>query len=243
MTPTFLAVSTARSRGHHTSRGTIEIFSRACFARAPNAMSRSLHLGSCTRLQPRLTVRGASRVGVLRPRNSSAIVLFSREQQRTDFQIVVRTGCPALPDMSQNTAGHALNEKSVASISSTMASMLGCGVPGTARPDKSPLTSAANIGTPSRENPSANRCKETVAQVPVAHPTKLHNCVRFRRTQYDSRLIGHCPPCYQLNTFVTMQQPVNGSGYCTARSQIRTIETNLPHPRARHSGRHHDQAR
>src|SRR5688572_12071398 len=38
-------------------------------------------------------------------------------------------------------------------------------------PDKSPLTSAANTGTPAREKPSASTCSVTVLPVPVAPVT------------------------------------------------------------------------
>ena len=40
--------------------------------------------------------------------------------------------------------------------------------PAAARPDRSPLTSARNTGTPSREKLSASTCSVTVLPVPVA---------------------------------------------------------------------------
>ena len=45
-------------------------------------------------------------------------------------------------------------------------------------PERSPLTSAMNEGTPSLLNPSAKRCKVTVLPVPVApaiSPCRLAN--------------------------------------------------------------------
>src|SRR5262249_11739826 len=39
-------------------------------------------------------------------------------------------------------------------------------------PERSPLTSAMNTGTPMRENPSASTCRVTVLPVPVAPATR-----------------------------------------------------------------------
>src|SRR5262245_59809833 len=83
---------------------------------------------------------------------------------------VVRIGCPCSPKRSQNTTGNSsvlyLKPTSVARLTrKSLAS------PGSAIPDRSPLMSAANTGTPAREKPSASTCNVTVFPVPVAPVT------------------------------------------------------------------------
>jgi hypothetical protein len=86
-------------------------------------------------------------------------------------EMVARTGCPCSPKTSQNTVENwsgwkrspmspaRLRIKSLASPTSEM-------------PERSPLMSAANTGTPARANPSAITCSETVFPVPVAPVTR-----------------------------------------------------------------------
>ena len=52
------------------------------------------------------------------------------------------------------------------------ASSFSLGVPGTASPDRSPLMSATNTGTPAAESPSASTCSVLVLPVPVAPATR-----------------------------------------------------------------------
>lgn len=83
-------------------------------------------------------------------------------------EIVVRTGCPFLPNRSQKTTGDGLGAKPCMPICSARASSLGLATPACDRPDRSPFTSDRNTGTPAFENPSARICNVTVFPVPVA---------------------------------------------------------------------------
>jgi len=83
-------------------------------------------------------------------------------------EIVARTGCPSCPNTSQNVAGHPANVKSPSFNFFMRSAIFELLVPGWLIPDKSPLMSAANTGTPIRLKPSANTCNVTVFPVPVA---------------------------------------------------------------------------
>ena len=82
--------------------------------------------------------------------------------------IVVCTGKPCLPKISQKMTGLAAGLKLLMPQTVSRSCSLGEGVAGAARPDKSPLTSARNTGTPCALNCSAMTCRVTVLPVPVA---------------------------------------------------------------------------
>ena len=83
--------------------------------------------------------------------------------------IVVLRGSPLLPKISQKQVGYALKENSEPSPSSdTLFVILSLSSPGLHIPDKSPLISEKNTGTPASENDSAITFRVTVLPVPVA---------------------------------------------------------------------------
>ena len=84
---------------------------------------------------------------------------------------LARTGWPCSPNRSQNTTG---NSSVSYSKPSSLARLTKASLrsPGAPMPDRSPLMSAANTGTPAREKPSAIVCKVTVLPVPVAPVTR-----------------------------------------------------------------------
>ena len=83
--------------------------------------------------------------------------------------MVVRSGSPFFPNISQKIVGYALNEKSAPILSSeALFTMLSFSSPGLHIPDKSPLISDKNTGTPASENDSAITFNVTVLPVPVA---------------------------------------------------------------------------
>src|SRR4029078_1845994 len=101
---------------------------------------------------------------------------------------VVRTGWPCSPNRSQNTTGNSsvlyLKPTSVARLTrKSLAS------PGSAMPDRSPLISAANTGTPAREKPSARTWSVTVFPVPVAPVTRPCRFANLRVRYSDFLLL------------------------------------------------------
>ena len=76
--------------------------------------------------------------------------------------------------------------------------------PRRAMPDRSPLMSAANTGTPAREKPSASTCSVTVLPVPVApvtRPWRLASCsveifrlAALADENLAVRIVRHCLP-------------------------------------------------
>ena len=86
-------------------------------------------------------------------------------------ETVARTGCPCSPNTSQNTVENRSGWK-VRPISLARLTMKSLASPGSEMPERSPLISAANTGTPARANPSAITCSETVFPVPVAPVTR-----------------------------------------------------------------------
>ena len=86
-------------------------------------------------------------------------------------ETVARTGWPCSPNTSQNTAENRSGWK-VRPISPARLTIKSLGSPGSEMPERSPLISAANTGTPARANPSAITCNETVLPVPVAPVTR-----------------------------------------------------------------------
>ena len=80
---------------------------------------------------------------------------------------VVRIGWPCSPYRSQKTTGNSSGSY-LMPMSLARCSRKSFGSPGAATPDRSPLMSAANTGTPEREKPSASTCNVTVLPVPVA---------------------------------------------------------------------------
>ncbi len=82
--------------------------------------------------------------------------------------IVVRTGCPCSPYISQNVTGNASGEWSVIFSNFTRSSTFALPPPSRHMPERSPFTSAINTGTPSRLNCSARVWSVTVFPVPVA---------------------------------------------------------------------------
>src|SRR6478609_1480681 len=84
---------------------------------------------------------------------------------------VARTGWPCSPNTSQNTVENWSGWK-LRPISLARLRMKSLPSPTSEIPDKSPLISAANTGTPARAKPSAMTCSETVLPVPVAPVTR-----------------------------------------------------------------------
>ena len=128
--------------------------------------------------------RRSSRSSNSRPRSSASLNTMSSTPDWVSLSssmransvgpislIVVRTGCPRVPNRSQNTTGLASNTWSASPIWATRAASFSLVVPACDNPATSPLTSAMNTGTPSRENPSARVSSVTVLPVPVAPAT------------------------------------------------------------------------
>ncbi len=86
-------------------------------------------------------------------------------------ETVARTGWPCSPNTSQNTVENWSGWKA-RSISLARLRMKSLGSPASEMPERSPLISAANTGTPARANPSAITCSDTVFPVPVAPVTR-----------------------------------------------------------------------
>ena len=86
-------------------------------------------------------------------------------------ETVARTGWPCSPNTSQNTVEN-WSGWNVRPISPARLRMKSLASPTSAMPERSPLMSAANTGTPARANPSAITCSETVLPVPVAPVTR-----------------------------------------------------------------------
>ena len=83
-------------------------------------------------------------------------------------ETVARIGWPFSPNTSQQVTGHDAQAGS-ASLSASMRSLiLPVNFPAAAMPERSPLMSAMNTGTPIEENCSASFCRVTVLPVPVA---------------------------------------------------------------------------
>ena len=82
-------------------------------------------------------------------------------------EIVARTGWPLSPNTSQNTTGQASYFTSTPSDLARSATF-GFAPPALATPERSPLTSAMNTGTPMDEKACARVCRVTVLPVPVA---------------------------------------------------------------------------
>ena len=81
---------------------------------------------------------------------------------------VARTGCPALPNVSQNTTGHAFHCGALIFNCASRSCIFGEFAPAAASPARSPFTSAMKTGTPIIEKRSAITCSVTVLPVPVA---------------------------------------------------------------------------
>ena len=86
-------------------------------------------------------------------------------------ETVARTGCPCSPNTSQKIVENWSGWK-VRPISPARLRIKSLGSPTSEMPERSPLISAANTGTPARANPSAITCSETVLPVPVAPVTR-----------------------------------------------------------------------
>ena len=92
-------------------------------------------------------------------------------------EMVARTGWPPLPYTSQNATGQALNA-GLTFKDSNLSKTFWLPPPALASPDRSPLTSAMNTGTPMADRPWASACSVTVLPVPVApvmRPWRLAN--------------------------------------------------------------------
>ena len=85
--------------------------------------------------------------------------------------MVARTGWPCSPNTSQNTVEN-WSGWNVSPISVARLTMKSFASPTSEMPERSPLMSAANTGTPARANPSAITCSVTVLPVPVAPVTR-----------------------------------------------------------------------
>ena len=86
-------------------------------------------------------------------------------------ETVARTGWPCSPNTSQNTVENWSGWKA-RPISPARLTIKSLGSPASEMPERSPLISAANTGTPARANPSAITCSDTVLPVPVAPVTR-----------------------------------------------------------------------
>ena len=95
-------------------------------------------------------------------------------------ETVARMGWPASPNRSQNTTGAAAGCSS-RFIALARASIFSLGAPAAAIPQRSPLISAANTGTPASEKPWARVWRVTVLPVPVAPATKPWRLARSSR--------------------------------------------------------------
>ena len=84
---------------------------------------------------------------------------------------VARTGWPCSPNTSQNTVEN-WSGWNLRPISPARLRMKSLASPTSEIPDRSPLISAANTGTPARAKPSAITCSDTVLPVPVAPVTR-----------------------------------------------------------------------
>ena len=84
---------------------------------------------------------------------------------------VARTGWPCSPNTSQNTVEN-WSGWNLRPISPARLRMKSLASPTSEIPDRSPLMSAANTGTPARAKPSAITCNDTVLPVPVAPVTR-----------------------------------------------------------------------
>src|SRR3954453_6240270 len=84
---------------------------------------------------------------------------------------VARTGWPCSPNTSQNTVEN-WSGSNLRPISLARLRMKSLPSPTSEMPDRSPLISAANTGTPARAKPSAMTCSDTVLPVPVAPVTR-----------------------------------------------------------------------
>src|SRR5882757_4815736 len=84
---------------------------------------------------------------------------------------VARTGWPCSPNTSQNTVENWSGWK-VRPISPARFNIKSLASPTSEIPERSPLMSAANTGTPARAKPSAITCSDTVLPVPVAPVTR-----------------------------------------------------------------------
>ena len=93
---------------------------------------------------------------------------------------VARTGWPASPKTSQNTAVHGRGVNSVMPSAARRSLSLGDSTPAAPTPERSPFTSAMNTGTPKAEKPSARVCSVTVLPVPVAPATRPWRLPYFR---------------------------------------------------------------
>ena len=86
-------------------------------------------------------------------------------------ETVARTGWPCSPNTSQNTVEN-WSGWNASPISAARLTIKSLASPVSEMPERSPLMSAANTGTPARANPSAITCSETVLPVPVAPVTR-----------------------------------------------------------------------
>ena len=95
---------------------------------------------------------------------------LSRRESRSGprSEMVARTGWPFSPNTSQQVTGQPDHFGSSSLSASRRSFTLPPNVPASAIPERSPLMSAMNTGTPMAENCSASFCNVTVLPVPVA---------------------------------------------------------------------------
>ena len=96
-------------------------------------------------------------------------------------EMVVRSGWPCSPAMSQNSVGKPWGVSSPRPTVRARSLSLASAVAGRLVPDKSPLTSAKKTGTPRLDKPSASTFTDTVLPVPVApaiNPWRFASCNR-----------------------------------------------------------------
>ena len=114
----------------------------------------------------------ATRKATLRTPSCTSLRSSIRDNNSGPISVTVaRTGWPCSPNTSQNTVEN-WSGWNARPISLARLRIKSLASPTSAIPERSPLMSAANTGTPARANPSAITCSETVLPVPVAPVTR-----------------------------------------------------------------------
>ena len=147
-------------------------------------------------------------------------------------ETVARTGWPCSPNTSQNTVVN-WSGWNFSPISWARLRMKSLASPTSAMPDRSPLISAANTGTPARAKPSAITCSDTVLPVPVAPVTRP-----WRLASANVNHAGCSPlPIKILSSVSPLAMPLAAisSFPRTEHSNRRSIARRNTHP-ANHNG-------
>ena len=161
-----------------------------CLALAPTCWSmdrRSLRSSSSSPLSS----------AILKTRLSTPICVSFRASMRPISsgpmsETVARTGWPSSPNTSHSVVGQARGWGISMPRSCSEAAILAPVLPLWLMPDRSPLMSAMNTGTPISEKPSAIFCSVTVFPVPVApviRPCRLASAGSSRHSVAEWRAI------------------------------------------------------